>query len=407
MTERTRPLIVQKYGGSSLATPDHVRRVARHVIERKDQGCDLVVVVSAMGKTTDEFVKLAHELNANPDRRELDMLLATGEQISIAALALAVQAAGRQAVSLTGPQAGILTDDNHSQARIIEIFTDRIRKLLAEDKIVIVAGFQGVTLDDEITTLGRGGSDTTAVALAAALEADYCEIMSDIDGIYTADPKIVPAARRIDRIHYDAALEMAAAGAKMLHKTSVEFAKRRNIALSLGSSMSGQIGTIVSRAPLGKGRVVAVTADEDLSVVRFALNEREAMKLPALFSQQRVQLKLWQCVQGLGLIGTARGDANFVKRQLLDRTTDVFLQDDLALASIIGDGIGVGTPAAQQFFQTLEDLAVHFTAVVTGELYLKVLCPAARVRTIVQELHNRLIDAEPSKETGTAHEASL
>ncbi|MDZ7316110.1 MAG: aspartate kinase [candidate division KSB1 bacterium] len=392
MPENSRPLIVQKYGGSSLATPDHVRRVARHVIERKSQGCDLVVVVSAMGKTTDQFVKLAHELNPNPDRRELDMLLASGEQISIAALALAVRALGPyQAVSLTGPQAGILTDNHHSHARIIEIFTDRIRKLLSEDKIVIVAGFQGVTIDDEITTLGRGGSDTTAVALAAALKADYCEIMSDIDGIYTADPKLVPSAKRIDRIHYDLALELAASGAKMLQKTSVEFAKRHGIPLSLGSSMSGQIGTIVGEASLGKGRVAGVSADNDLAVVRFALSESEAMKLPAEFSRQRIHLKLWQCVQGLGLIGISRGDVNLVRRILLEKTTDVFVEEEWALVAVVGDGIGVGTTAAQRFFAILEELAVPVAALVSGELYLKVLCPAARSKIILEELHNKLV----------------
>ncbi|MDZ7371413.1 MAG: aspartate kinase [candidate division KSB1 bacterium] len=392
MPENSRPLIVQKYGGSSLATPDHVRRVARHVIERKSQGCDLVVVVSAMGKTTDQFVKLAHELNPNPDRRELDMLLASGEQISIAALALAVRALGPyQAVSLTGPQAGILTDNHHSHARIIEIFTDRIRKLLSEDKIVIVAGFQGVTIDDEITTLGRGGSDTTAVALAAALKADYCEIMSDIDGIYTADPKLVPTAKRIDRIHYDLALELAASGAKMLQKTSVEFAKRHGIPLSLGSSMSGQIGTIVGEASLGKGRVAGVSADSDLAVVRFALSESEAMKLPAEFSRQRIHMKLWQCVQGLGLIGISRGDVNLVRRILLEKTTDVFVEEEWALVAVVGDGIGVGTTAAQRFFAILEELAVPIAALVSGELYLKVLCPAARSKIILEELHNKLV----------------
>lgn len=395
MKKNFHPIIVQKYGGSSLATPDHIRRVARHVAERKSQGCDLVVVVSAMGKTTDNFVKLAHELNPNPSRREMDMLLSTGEQISIAALALAIQSTGRyEAVSLTGPQAGILTDANHSQARIVEIFTDRVRRLLAEDKIVIVAGFQGVTIEDEITTLGRGGSDTTAVALAAALEADFCEIMSDIDGIYTADPKKVPAAKRIDSLHYDLALEMAAGGAKMLHKTSVEFAKRHNIPLSLGSSMSGQIGTIVSRAPLGKGRVAGVTADEDIVIIRFALNQTDALKLPQLFSKNRIQLKLWQSVQGLGMIGVSRGDSNLIRRLLREQTTDFSVEDDRALLAIIGDGIGVGTAIAEQFFAVLDNLAVSYTAVVSGELFLKVLCHASRIKVIIEEIHNKLFKQE-------------
>jgi aspartate kinase len=399
MTQQKRPIIVQKYGGSSLATPDHVRRVARHIIERKNEECDLVIVVSAMGKTTDNLITFAHELNPNPNRREMDMLLATGEQISIAALALAIEADGLfKVVSLTGPQAGIITDQNHSQARIIEIIVDRIHRLLKEDKIIIVAGFQGVSLTDEITTLGRGGSDTTAVALAVALDADYCEIMSDIDGIYTADPKKVSAARRIDRIHYDLALEMAAGGAKMLHKTSVEFAKRHNIRLSLGSSMSGHIGTIVSQTSVDKGRVTGVAADEDIAVIRFALNQNDALKLPQVLSKERIQLKLWQAVHGLGIMGVSRGDTNYVVRLLREKTTDVAVDENQALLAIIGNGIGIGTAVAEKFFAILEKLALAYTAVITGELYLKVLCPASRIKIAMEEIHNSMIKEDTSHE---------
>ena len=393
--KKSRPLIVQKYGGSSLASADHIRRVARHVVERKKQNCDLLVVVSAMGKTTDNLVKLGHELNPNPDRREMDMLLCTGEQISIAALALAVHAIGEyKAVSFTGPQAGIFTDGHHGNARILEIAGERIRAALAGDKIVIVAGFQGVSVDNEITTLGRGGSDTTAVALAAALKADDCEIMSDIDGIYTADPKRVLNAKRIDTIHYDQALEMAAAGAKMLHKTSIEFAKRHKINLSLGSSMSGHIGTTVSDAPIGNGTVTAVTADEDIALIRFALNQSDALKIPRLFSQQKIHLKLWQSASGLGIAGVAKGDSNFAVRLLREKTTDTAVENEWALLSIIGDGIGVGTPIAEQFFHILQELNVDYRAVVTGELFLKVLCPQARVKVALETLHHKLLESE-------------
>ena len=357
--ENSRPLIVQKYGGSSLATPDHIRRVARHIVERKEQNCDLVVVVSAMGKTTDTLIKLAHELDPSPDKREMDMLMSTGEQISIAALALAINATAKfSAQSLTGAQVGILTDSNHSQARILEIVGDRIRQTLALDKIVIVAGFQGVSVDNDITTLGRGGSDTTAVALAAALKADYCEIMSDIDGIYTADPKKSPNAKRIDRIHYDHALQMAAAGAKMLHKTSVEFAKRHKINLSLGSSLSGHIGTIVDDSPMDAGRVTGVTVDDDVAVLRFVLGQADAMRIPQLFSKERIHLKMWQAVQGLCMAGIARGDANFAVRMIKEKTTDINVNTDLALLSIIGDGIGVGTLVSEDFFSILDTLNI-------------------------------------------------
>ena len=375
-----------------MATPDHIRRVARHVVERKDQNCDLVVVVSAMGKTTDNLVKLAHELDPNPDKREMDMLLSTGEQISIAALALAINAMGKySAVSLTGAQVGIITDANHSQARILEIVGERILQALARDKIVIVAGFQGVSLDNEITTLGRGGSDTTAVALAAALDADYCEIMSDIDGIYTADPKKSPNAKRIDRIHYDHALQMAAAGAKMLHKTSVEFAKRHKINLSLGSSMSGHIGTVVNDAPMDAGRVTGVAVDDDVAVLRFALGQNDALRIPQLFSNHRIHLKLWQAVQGLCLAGVARGDANFAARLIKEKTTNINVDSALALLSIIGDGIGVGTSVAEEFFAVLDELNIKYQAVVSDDLFLKVLCPTARIKVALEKVHNKLI----------------
>ena len=389
---KSRPLIVQKYGGSSLATPDHIRRVARHIIERKDSDCDLIVVVSAMGKTTDQLVKLAHEVNPNPGKRETDMLMSSGEQISMAALALAINATGKySAISLTGAQVGILTDSNHSQARILEIVGERVRQALAQNKIVIVAGFQGVSVDNEITTLGRGGSDTTAVAIAAALHADYCEIMSDIDGIYTADPKTSPNAKRIDKIHYDHALQLAAAGAKMLHKTSVEFAKRHKINLSLGSSMSGHIGTIVNDWPMDKGRVTGVTVDTDLMILHFSLGQADALRIPQLFSQQRIHLKLWQAVQGLCLAGVARGDANFALRLLQERSTNISSSDDLALLSIIGDGIGVGTSVSEDFFAILDKLNIRYEAVISDDLFVKVLCPAARVKAAQEEVHNQLI----------------
>ncbi|MBN1560589.1 aspartate kinase [candidate division KSB1 bacterium] len=387
----SRPLIVQKYGGSSLATADHIRRVARHVVARKDRDCDLVVVVSAMGKTTDNLVKLGHELNPNPDRREMDVLLSSGEQISIAALALAINDIGRyEAISFTGAQVGIFTDSAHGNARILHIDGERIKEELKKNKIVVIAGFQGISQDNDITTLGRGGSDTTAAALAATLKADYCEIMSDIDGIYTADPQKVPLAKRIDHIHYDEALEMAAGGAKMLHKTSIEFAKRHKINLSLGSSSSGHIGTTVFSAPIGKGAITGVSADEDVAIIRFALNENDALRIPHRFSQNKIHLKFWQCVQGLGLAGISRGDGNYALRLIGEMTTDVHLETEWALLAIVGDGIGVGTVIAEQFFDVLHSLNIDYRAVIAGELFLKVLCPQARIKVAVEEVHHKL-----------------
>lgn len=385
---KKRTLIVQKYGGSSLATSDHVLRVARHIVDRKQTGCDLVVVASAMGKTTDNLIKLAHEMNPNPDPRETDMLLSVGEQISISALALAVQYLGQKAKSFTGSQIGIYTDERYTRARIQTINTEKIKQALNDEYIVIVAGFQGCTKDGEITTLGRGGSDTTAVALAAVLNADYCEIMSDIDGIYNADPNKVLHAKRIDRLDYDQALEMASAGAKMLHKHSIEFAKEHGINLSLGSSTSGRIGTIVSDTGLNQGSVAGVISDEDISLIRFALNRNDALELPSFYSRERILIKLWQSVQGLGMIGVSRGDTNLVIRSIQEKTTNVSVEDKWALLSIIGSGVGAGSPNAELFFDILKELNIDYCAVVSSELSLKVLCPLDRIKIAVQKIHH-------------------
>ena len=388
--KRRKPLIVQKYGGSSLATSDHVLRVARHIVERKKTVCDLVVVVSAMGKTTDNLVKLAHEMNPNPDPRETDVLLSVGEQISISALALAVQFFGQKAKSYTAHQIGIFTDTSHNRARIERINPQKILKALDEDNVVIIAGFQGCTMEGEITTLGRGGSDTTAVALAAVLDAEFCEIMSDIDGIYDADPKKVMTARRIDRIDYDQALEMAAAGAKMLHKHSIEFAREHGIKLSLGSATSGRIGTVVSDTGLNQGSIAGVVSDEDISLIRFALNRNDALALPAFFSRERILLKLWQSVQGLGMIGVSRGDTNLVVRSIREKTTNISIEEQWALLSIVGSGVSAGSPNAEKFFDILADLNIDYCAVVSAELSLKVLCPLERIKVAVEKIHYSL-----------------
>src|SRR5437660_393652 len=225
-----RPVVVQKYGGSSVADPVKLGRVADRVAEAVKKGRSVVVVVSAMGKTTDELLALARTVATSPPRRELDMLLSTGERISMALLAMALEARGVDAISFTGSQSGILTNDRHSGARIIEVRPVRIQDELARGKVVIVAGFQGMSYRREITTLGRGGSDTTAVALAAALAAEYCEICSDVDGVYSADPRVVPDARRLDEISYDEMQELAEHGAKVLNAQAVEWARRAGIA---------------------------------------------------------------------------------------------------------------------------------------------------------------------------------
>lgn len=238
-------IVVQKYGGTSIGSTDKIKEVAQRIVRYKEQGHQVVAVVSAVGHTTDKLVTMAQEITENPPEREMDMLLSTGEQISISLLAMAIKALGQDVISLTGAQVGIRTNKVHTKAKILEVSSNRLNKELTENKIVIVAGFQGVTLDNEITTLGRGGSDTTAVAVAAALKADVCEIFTDVDGVYTTDPRMVPEARKLSQITYDEMLELASLGAGVLQPRAVEFAKIHDVVLHVRSSNNDNEGTIV------------------------------------------------------------------------------------------------------------------------------------------------------------------
>jgi len=240
-----RELVVQKFGGSSVANPDRIKEVPRRVVACKNKGCDLVVVVSALGDTTDNLVKLAEDITKNPPEREMDMLMATGEQISCALLAMAIEELGFDAIAFTGGQVGIITDTIHTKARIVRIDARRIHKAINKNKVVIVAGFQGVTRNDDITTLGRGGSDLTAVALAKTLNADMCEIYTDVEGIFTADPRVVKKAKKINYITYDEMLEMASLGAQVMQSRSIELAKKFNIPIHVRSSFSAKEGTMI------------------------------------------------------------------------------------------------------------------------------------------------------------------
>ena len=240
-------LIVQKFGGSSVANVERVQNVARRVANYRKKGYDLVVVVSALGDTTDELIELAHQINTEPSEREMDMLLATGEQISVALLAMAIHKLGFEAISFTGAQVGIITDTSHTRARIIKINADKIKEELKKGRIVIVAGFQGVTLNQDITTLGRGGSDLTAVALAKELQADKCEIYTDVQGIYTTDPRIEPKAKKIKEITYDEMLEMASLGAQVMQARSIEVAKKFDVSIHVRSSFNDMTGTMITK----------------------------------------------------------------------------------------------------------------------------------------------------------------
>ena len=266
------PIIVQKYGGTSVGDAERIQAVADRVVRTRGEGNDVVVIVSAMGDTTDDLFHMAHQIASIPEPRELDMLLTAGERISMSLLAIAVCGRGCRAVSYTGSQAGIITDTQHGQARIVEIRPKRIKESLEAGNVVIVAGFQGLSTDYDITTLGRGGSDTTAVAMAAALDAEVCEIYTDVNGVFTADPRVVPSARKIDRISYEDMLELAAAGAKVLHSRSVEYARRTDVRIHVRSSFTDEPGTWVVK----EGEVGMEVGMEAALISGVALDEGEA-----------------------------------------------------------------------------------------------------------------------------------
>src|SRR6187455_308140 len=280
-------IVVQKYGGSSVADVTRMRKVAERVMATRKLGHDVVVVVSAMGDTTDELLTLAKKISANPDRRELDMLLSAGERISMALLSMAIRERGGDAISFTGSQSGIITNDRHIDARIIEVRPFRVQDELARGKIVVIAGYQGVSYKKEVTTLGRGGSDTTAVAMAAALDAEYCEICSDVDGVYSADPRVVPSARRIGALSYEETQEMAEAGAKVLNAQAVEFAKEKGIAIyaratqgPLPGADPSADGTVVRKhSPRVPGTVVGVASERDLVMLDAAAEPGALLEL--------------------------------------------------------------------------------------------------------------------------------
>jgi aspartate kinase len=285
-------LVVQKYGGSSVATPEKIRDLARRIVARHESGDKVVVVVSAMGKSTDALVAQARELSSRPDPREMDMLVSAGERISIAMMSIAINGIRPGlAVSFTGSQIGLITDCNHGDARVLEIRGDRLREALEQGRIAVVAGFQGVSTSREITTLGRGGSDTTAVAVAAALEADVCEIYSDVDGVYTSDPRLAPSARRLDTVDYETMLEMSAAGAKVLKDDAVEYARRLGVRIAAGSSGTGLIGTIVSGENLNRDTLQAMVYHDRLRWIAFG----EGVPLPP-------DCRLCQSVEGRSVV---------------------------------------------------------------------------------------------------------
>lgn len=380
-------LIVQKYGGSSVANAERIRNVAKRVIKTKKAGNKVVVVVSAMGDMTDDLITLSEQITKNPSDREMDMLLSTGEQVSVALLAMAIEEMGHPAISMTGPQVGIMTDTHHSKARIENIKGSRIKAALKEGKIVIAAGFQGQTATGEITTLGRGGSDLTAVALAKALDAKHCEIYTDVDGIYTTDPRIVPDAQKIDVISYDEILELASLGAKVMHSRSIEVGKRFNVPIYVRNSMNDREGTLITKENKKM---------EDIVVSGAALNEDEAkITLFGIPDRPGVAAKIFKDIAdgnvNVDMIiqnktETGKTDLSFTvyKSELsralktLEKIADevgadrVSCDKNIAKLSIVGIGMRSHTGIASKMFSALAKKKINIDMIATSEI--KVSC---------------------------------
>ncbi len=395
-------LVVQKYGGSSVADVAKIQGVARRIAESAP-GQQIVVVVSAMGKTTDGLVSLAQQITPAPDSREMDMLLATGEQVTIALLAMALQALGFKARSFTGVQAGLRTDRAHTKARIIRITAERVRAALDTGAIAVVAGFQGASDDDEITTLGRGGSDLTAVALAAALKADLCEIYTDVDGVYTADPNVVPEARKLERVAYDEMLEMASLGAKVLQARSVEFAKKYGVTVHVRSTFKPDAGTIVTREESAMEDVVVTGITHDRSQAKISLlrvPDRPGIAAQVFGAVGAKSVVVDMIVQNISRDGytdisftVPRGDV-IRARALLDEIgravgAEKTVHDErVAKVSIVGVGMRSHSGVAARMFTALAKEGINIQMISTSEIAVSCVIEDKYAELAVRALHD-------------------
>ena len=402
-------IVVQKYGGSSVADAEGIKRVAQRIVEAKKDGHDVVVVVSAMGDTTDELIDLAEQVSPLPPPRELDMLLTAGERMSMALLAMAIGNLGQEAHSFTGSQAGVITDGSHGRAKIIDVTPGRIEQALEKGAVAIVAGFQGVSQDTkDITTLGRGGSDTTAVALAAALGAEVCEIYSDVDGVFTADPRIVPTARKRDVISYEEMLEMAASGAKILHLRCVEYARRYDMPIHVRSSFSHRTGTWIAhdnaKADLMEQAIIAGVAHDrseaKITVVGVPDKVGEAARIFEALSEAQVNLDM--IVQNVSQAATNRTDISFTLprddgqgamsalARLKDEVGyDSLLYDDrIGKVSLIGAGMRSHPGVTAKFFAALASSGVNIEMISTSEIRISVIVDEAQIDAAVAATHS-------------------
>lgn len=396
-------LIVQKYGGSSVANPERIKNVAKRIVRYKKRGYDLVVVVSALGDTTDELIELASKVNDDPSEREMDMLISTGEQISCALLAMAIDRLKVPAISFTGAQVGIITDNSHTKARILNISAERIKEELKNGKVVVVAGFQGISVAREITTLGRGGSDLTAVALAKALGAKICEIYTDVDGVYTADPRIVDDAKKLARISYDEMLELASLGAKVMQPRSVEYGKRYGVPIHVRSSFSDADGTIISKE---------VRAMEKIDVSGIALQKDEAKvticDVPdkpgiaaIIFKELAVNnIVIDMIVQNVGRTGTTDISFTVLKEDLAKTIKvakkvarevgagEVIKDESIAKVSIVGIGMRSHSGIAARMFRALASKKINIEMISTSEIKISCVIEKRHAETALRTLHH-------------------
>jgi aspartate kinase len=401
-------LVVQKYGGSSVADAERIKRVAERIVASRKAGNDVVVVVSAMGDTTDELIDLAHRVSPLPPGRELDMLLTAGERISMALLAMAIHNLGYEARSYTGSQAGVITTSAHGRARIIDVTPGRLRSALDEGAVAIVAGFQGVAQDTkDITTLGRGGSDTTAVALAAALGADVCEIYTDVDGVFTADPRIVPNARHIDRVTYEEMLEMAACGAKVLMLRCVEYARRSGIPIRVRSSYSNHPGTLVTGSteglPVEQALITGVAHDRsEAKITIVGVPDEPGVAARIFEAVAGAESNIDMIVQNVSTEGTGRTDISFTlpkadgptamtalgKVQAKVDYRGLLYDDHIGKVSLIGAGMRSHPGVAARFFGALATVGVNIEMISTSEIRISVVCRDTDLDVAVRAIHD-------------------
>jgi len=397
-------LIVQKYGGSSLANAARIKAVAARIVRTKRQGHRVVAVVSAMGDTTDDLIKLAYQVTPSPQQRELDMLLTAGERISMSLVAMAIADLGEEAISFTGSQVGIITDTRHTRARILEIKADRLKESLSLGRIAIVAGFQGVSLHREVTTLGRGGSDTTAVALAAAMEADLCEIFSDVDGVYTADPRLVPQARKLPFLSYDEMLEMASSGAQVLHYRAAALAARHRVAVRCRNSFNNDPGTLIGKPKdMERVSVRGIAHDRSLSLVTISgMPKKQDLisKIAARLAEKDIPIKTWLITgeeKGSGLlIAVGQQDLDSVQEavnKVLKPGSPAVIKvyREIGSVSIIGSGVGSEPTIISKSLAAMGQLRIGLAALSATEVRITFFIDRRHTERAVMELHKIFI----------------